>query len=297
MNRVSRLLGVAVLVLFAGCEAPGPSAPAAAPPVTYREVAQRYNRNLANLDRIWSRATVEVMWRDRDGRSRYEQGDSSQLLVHLPDRLALSIGKAANSFYWVGCNTERYWFIDLTDENTAYIGRNDRLAGQSIQGVPLAVRPADLPLLLGLIPLDPLPAEPHPEVRRVGGRYVIELPRRRARLTIDPQTAMPVLIELLDVQRQPRVRAELSEPGTVRSAGLSQGDWPRIMTRVVVSVPGTQGKSDRLRLHLSDMTTARGAGESTKARAFDRVFDLGLMLNALNVKLVVDMDEDAAERR
>src|SRR3990170_215866 len=97
-------------ILLAGCKCdqwrPGPYVVDEIAPVgqlpTYPELAQRYNANLAALDRLWARADVTVEYRDDKGRKRSDRGDDSKLLVAPPNDVALSVGGIGPPVLWVG---------------------------------------------------------------------------------------------------------------------------------------------------------------------------------------------------
>src|SRR5690606_20224884 len=130
---------------------------------------ERYNANLQRLERVWSRATVELRWRE-DGKRRLEQGEG-HLILALPDRLAMSIGKLGGVSLWAGADKDHYWLFNLLDANDkhVHVGMH-ALARVGDQRGPLPFRPIDLPRLLGLVTLDPNVA-PKPKVHRLDGNW------------------------------------------------------------------------------------------------------------------------------
>lgn len=254
-----------------------------APP--YRELVERYNANIKHLDQIWSRATVEMRWRDEDKGMRTEQGDSSQVMAVLPDRLAVSVGKLGNALAWIGCDENRYWFIDLSaDPKRAYVGAHESYDHHIASNNALMVRPHDVPRVAGWVAL---PTSPAGKVRVEDGAYIIEPPRSDMRIAIDPSTAMPKQIEILDRRGKLMVRSRLSRPDRVETDGRPIGAWPRINTVIELTSPATEGW---LRIHLSDMTDARGKGDSSKQRAMKRAFDFDYLVKAMRVQRVDDLD-------
>src|SRR5262249_54442096 len=154
--RLSFVLLVASLTCLTGCPTPPTREPkSVAPPgpaPAYADLAARYNANIAGLDRLWSRAVVELNWRDDRGKKRFEQGDGN-LITGLPDRVALSIGKLGNTLFWAGGDAQRYWLFDLQGDKVAYVGRHAYIGSPCTLESPLAVQPRDLVRLLGIWPV------------------------------------------------------------------------------------------------------------------------------------------------
>ena len=265
------LTGVFVLLALGACSSSDPAVPLTAPPVatsvaapSYREVAERYNRNIQRIERLWARSVVELRWRAKD-RKRFEQGDGHLILI-LPDRLAFSVGKLGEPLLWVGSDSQRYWFIDRTDadEKVAFVGRHDRTVRGGPRNSPLPFRPLDLPHLLGLVPLDPDPGSTgSPVVESYDGQWLVEPPGNEVRMLLDPQTALPVRVDLLDSQGYSTVIAHLERPALLTLENLPPGAYPRIATRAEVRIPGSEG---HMTLFLSDPTDEE---RKFKPEAFD----------------------------
>ena len=238
---------------------------------TYRELVDRYNANIERLDQMWCTAAVEMNWRDEDGEERYQQGDGVVMMI-LPDRLALSISKF-KTLFWMGCDKERYWFIDLQrkEDHKAYFGRHEMIDAGIAADLPIAVRASRLPLLLGLLKMDPEPASGITgTVQYQTGMYVIEPPDISARIVLDPKTALPVSVELLDVDGNPAIVSSLSDPGRVATANMSKPGWPRIMRRISLKITDS---GETLVLHLDRMTDAREPRAVSKRKALAHAFD------------------------
>ena len=87
-------------------------------PSDVRGLLLKHNANLAGLDRLWARSVVEIQWRTADKKERFEQGDGNVVIV-LPSKLALSVGKLGNTLLWAGGDAERYWLFDLKGDGVA----------------------------------------------------------------------------------------------------------------------------------------------------------------------------------
>ena len=277
---------------LAGCVPPTvDDRPVAVP--TYQRLVERYNANLYGLDRLWCSTVVELWWSDQQGKAHYHQGNG-HLIELLPDRLALSVTKV-QTIFWLGCDQQRYWLLDLRDraDRKAYVGRHDlRGTTTSAPELALPIEARQLPWLLGLVQLDPQPlTEAAPAVRYERGLFVIEPPQKSARIGIDPATALPVSVALLDGDGKTVVEATLAEVGRVERGQAARSTWPRIRRRIDVRLPDDAG---RLHLHLSRMTDARGPDHERKAQAFDTAFDFEILADRC-VAEPVDLDHPAQQ--
>ncbi len=288
---IRRTSVVLLVMACAGCQVFPPinvGSPQRAMP-SYGELVARYNRNIARLDRMWSRATVEVRWVENNGKKRSEQGNESQLMVVGRDRLALSVGKLGKTAFWIGCDSMRYWWIDTLDDPIAYVGWHDKLYRGESQPLPVDIRPLDLPMLMGLTPLDPdAVPQKQPHVARYQGLYIIEPPGANARLTLDPRTALPVRVEIFDrTTGKPVIASRLSQPERVELHGAAPGAWPLIMSRAELTVPQREGW---MRIHLRNMTDARAPIHERRDLAMQRAFDFDYLVKALIVQQVIPLD-------
>lgn len=284
MRRVAVMLALFTAAL-AGCIPPRRTDiphPAVMP--HYVELAERYDANLAGLDRLWANATVRMKWVEKR-RQRSESGEGVFMTV-LPARMALSVGKLGNTLFWAGCDGQRYWLFDLTDDGVAYVGRHENVGQPGTQPFPAPVLPLQWPTLMGLTLLDPA-VLPVPEVGWSGtGHYVIQ-PRPGVRMLIEPDTALPSRIDLLASDGTVAVSAALSRPERVAVSGRGEADGPRIQTVVQLTVPGRQGT---MTLKLSDPTDGRD-----EDRIRDGAFQFERLLKAYKPASVVDLDRPSRD--
>ena len=248
---------------------------------TYRQIVDRYNENIKRVDRLWARMVVELRWKDKDGR-HFEQGEGNLIAV-LPDRVAMSIGKLGHTMMWLGGDHERYWFFDLREQESLYTGRHDQVERLDPDSVPVPIRPQDLPRLLGLEAIDPERLPSSPAVEWYDGKYLIEPPGMRARLLIDPETARPARIDLFDPTGRSRVVGRLSQWELMRLDGLPPGAFPRIATRLEISLVDKEGRAT---FYLSDLSD----GEQGN-RIKDKAFDLTHLRSVFKPKRIVDLDQ------
>ncbi len=263
-----------------GCPPRGPEQEVR-PPLTippYRDLALRYNVNTTGLEKVWSRATVDFNWRDDKGK-HHERGEGNLILI-LPDRLALSVGKLGNTVFWVGFDSEQYWFFDLQGDGTVMVGRHENAGKPTTKPLPVPVHPLLWPTLMGLMTLDPDASPANPAVEVVDGLYVIEPPGTGLRLALDPVTALPRRIDLLDARGHSLVTARLTEHQRMNIAGLTPAAQPWVPTRIELQNVGQDGT---VRLRLTDLTD-----DPTRIR--DRAFDLEKLIKAHKPKERIDLD-------
>ena len=295
------ILILALGTLLAGCASTpaGPAVGGTQPaPISYREVAERFDRNITGLDQVWSRCVAVADW-TQDGKPRSEQGEGN-LLAILPDRLALSIGKLGQTIIWAGCNQEHYWLFDLKDDGgVVYFGRQGKTAKPGAQPLPVGISPRDVIKLLGVMPIDPnQPPAKQPEVEWVDGGWLIQPPGNGLsptspaagpgsegpsgiKLLIDPVTFLPRQVHLCDATGKTILLARLSNFKRVRVAGKPPGAWPWMASRYRIE---DLVKHSRLTLDLNDLSDGR------PDRMHTRAFKLGVLIKALHPARVVDMD-------
>lgn len=294
MIRVALAGAVALCVaLLWGCAG---GAPVSSTPVqrgvapTYAAVAAAYNERVAHLDQIWARSVVRLAYRDADGDLHNEQGEGLMQVVR-PDRFAMSIKKAGKMLFWLGCDGERYWWIDVFQDKAARVGRHGG-PGAGESGV--MVSPLDVVSLLGIVPLDsnaPGATQWSDDglllgvtvERRQSGAAQDGRPRGRERLWLDPESYQPRKIELYDHDGGLEVVADLGEYSPVEMVGYG-GARPRIAMMIDAYHPASR---TRLRLDLAGM---RNAGVVPGA------FDIDLLVSELGIERVIDLDKEAGGR-
>ncbi len=290
MDRIRRTGAVAVLiagVLWAeGCESAKPAATVTQreviPPTPgYAELVEKHNRNLEGLERLWARVELSMRWVEDDGDRRTEDAEGHLMTVP-PDRVALSLGKLGSTLFWAGCDPKKYWLFDLSqsEHKVAFVGTHERssVSSEILPGV--AVRPLDLPRVLGLVRLDPTLTPAAPAVEWWRGGWVIEPPGTNARLLLEPQTARVRRVDLIDSLGRSVVSCELSEPTTVLTESES-ATLLVVASRAVIRVVGRQGQ---VSLRLRDMTTRQ-------AKIKPRAFEFETLVKAHKPDEVVDLDE------
>jgi hypothetical protein len=290
--RVVWALATAVAVLMAGCKPAQPIVPdtllpdpieTAGPLPTYTELIERYNQTTRPLGRVWAEARVDLVWRDDKGKKKSEHGDGRFMFVS-PDKVALQIEEFGRGF-WAGGDGARYWLFDLQKQRVAYVGRFENIDKLDAQDFPLPVKPGDLLYVLGLVPIDPAIVPESPGVERVAGYYLVEPPGLGLRMLLDPQTARPVRVDLLNAAGESTVKCVLSEPVELKAGKDDEDGHEPVMHRVVEVY--VLGQEARMTLKLKGLTT-----QGTRIKGAH--FDFEILKRVMKPDQTVDLDARAA---
>lgn len=204
-------------------------------------IIQAHNTRIGAADRLWSRASVRVEGRDAEGSKFGEQGEG-HLQVQRPDRVAVTVGKLGEVYFALGSNEDRYWLIDVSDSDRRVMvfGDQSLATPDKAAALGLPVHPRDIPMLLGLEPLDPGAVagptwdEDDRAVLRVSTRW------GSASLRFDPRSLDIVGSTAFDADGTVLADAALGLHGPVLDANgmLPVGRMPR---RAEIRVPGFNG--------------------------------------------------------
>lgn len=295
LKPVSALIALAIALIVVGCEStpimPGgtgliPNGDGGSnihqhsdrPTPDYKTTATKFNHSIRHLDQLWTRTRVKLRYLDEDDHERSESGEG-KLIILPPDHVAMTIGKLAQTGMWAGCNSERFWLLDLMDDKRAFVGHHSMVGLPGSRSLPLPIAPIHVPHLLGLIPLD---AESPGHVEWLADHLLVEPGDRPVRMLLDPKTHRPVRIDLLDRDGYSVIIALHSDPQRVEIDNLSSASWPRLAHRLHMYVVGEQAE---LRLSLTGATDGKAKGRIKPA-----VFDVDRLIRAHRIKDVVSLD-------
>lgn len=280
----------AVALLAAGCHQSRIETPefagTYAPADDRAAVIERYNRRCAALADFSARALCTLDWQEMDDagevRTRRESGDGGRLLFHAPRSTTLTIEKLGKWYLWAGSDAGRYWLFDRTGDGLLLRhGRHDGPGAAAGLGLP--VRPADLPLLLGLQPLDPAEPwklqafTPRDETSPPG----LVLSKPGLRLFLDRHTSAPRRVDLLDADGRPALSAELSIQRTpVVDPALPENERHFLPAKVRLYPAAQPGRAMRLELEI-----VRAEVGGTPA-----AFDFDKLVRSLKPDRVEDLD-------
>lgn len=273
---VPALLGLCLAL--SGCELTPRSGPAeidarGMPHPSYSAIAERYNQRIGRLDKVWARMSMRVIGHDRDG-SKVDEQAEGHLQVVRPDKLALSITKVGETYFYLGCNESVYWWLDLRDDKRALLGRHETATPELAARFDIPVHPLDLLELLGVTPLPP-GAAARTAWSRDGRDLQVTLPGRWGHrvLSLDPASYQPRRIELLDSRGHRLVSADLEDPqpvvvrcdsATPPMASLYQIYITSSDTRITLRLYDPENRCDRQKLTPFDFAALREAYGITK---------------------------------
>jgi hypothetical protein len=259
--------------------APVPSSAAKTPPApsvdsrhgplpSYRDAATAYNRRVESMTRVFARANIRLSYFDENGELKTEDPEG-RLQVVRPDKLSLSLGKAGQIMLWFGCNSEKYWWFDLTEKDNRILafGRHAKYTESIGKRIGLPIRPLDLIRVLAIEPLDvnyPGATQWTMDGSQLGLTSAIGS-RGFQRLWVDPTTYLPISIEVYDAQRRPVLTAQHSgqEPFELANGA----GRPPITSRITVDHIESKTQA---RITLSG---AKDTGVSEKAFILDELLE------------------------
>ncbi|MFK7883091.1 MAG: hypothetical protein AB8F26_02770 [Phycisphaerales bacterium] len=229
-----------VLLLLGACTSQRPETPKVELPELGVLIESHDARVLA-LDSFWARASVRVEGRDAEGSKFSEQGEG-HLQVERPDHVAINLGKLGEMYFALGSNEDRYWLIDVSDSSRRLIvfGSQSQATPEKAAMLGLPVHPRDIPLLLGLMPLEGRDLEA--PAFNENGQVVVGIATRwgRGELRFDPLSLDLIGTAAFDANKALLAEAELSRHGPVADANGS-GVVGRMPRKIEMRVPGFDG--------------------------------------------------------
>ena len=287
------LLALLFMAGLVGCQsAPNRVIPAAylKPPAqmpTYKQLVEGHNRHVAGLSRVWAKAHIDVTYRDDKGKTKKESGNESTLMIELPQNVALSFGKfGLGTLLWAGADAQHFWFFDLVGKKSMLFGSHQSLEMYSIRNLPLQIRPADIPMLLGWLPLNPnVPAT----VGWERGYLTVVQQGSGVKFLIDPISHAIRQVIILSDRGQPMVISTLNNLYTLPLAGTD--DVAKLHLSVRIDVPA---EGFVMRTKLSSVMDAKPGVSRAKDKAFRRGFDWQYLADRafkIPMKNRVDLDQ------
>lgn len=240
----------------------------------FTELIERYNAPLEGVEGVFARTKVELAWVNEKGKPRRESGDG-KLLFRRPLDTGLSVEAFGQTILWAGSNAQQYWlFSDLQNDGDLQFGQH-RLIGRPGGGrLGLPVQPNTVPYLLGLVPLDPQAVPPPPSVELVNGYYLIEPLGLPLRMLLDPKSARPVRVDLVDTEGKTAVICRLEGTVLVNGSALS---LPASIDLYPV------GREARMTLEVRSATT-------NPKKLPDKLFDLEVLRGYYKPARTLDLD-------
>lgn len=233
---------------------------------TYHQLAVDHNQHVAGLSRLWTKANIDVTYRNDEGKIKHESGDESTLMIELPQNVALSFGKfGLGTLMWAGCDDQHFWFFDLVGEKSMLYGSNASLSQVSIRNLPLQVRPVDIPMLLGLLPLDP---NAQGNVGWERGYFTAQPNNGPVKFLFDPISHAVRQVIIFSPSGFPAVVSTLNGSYALPLAGSNQVAYIHQSVRVDVPSEGFT-----MLAKFTQLTDAKPGMDRAKDKAFARGFD------------------------
>lgn len=257
------------------------------PAPTLDSIAKAQNARVDGLTSLWARHTLRVSGELADAKLEKEEAEGHFQLI-LPRKVAVTVTKVGETYFYLGSNDELYWWLDLTEAKQGYFGRHALATPTTVDRFGIPVHPLDLIELMAITPIDQtLLAKSGvvspPRWSSDGQLVWYDMPARNAtkRVLVDPKSLLPLFVELLDGSGKVIVRAELSGYLDIPSRSKPTAR-PRIPTRIAIEVP----RSDlKILINLYDPET-----RTPKAVAFDFAH---LAQRAYPVNRLIDLDKPA----
>ncbi|GAB5495961.1 MAG: hypothetical protein Phyf2KO_10410 [Phycisphaerales bacterium] len=291
MAELRRFLAVTLLVvLVAGCQArPTPLTDDPPEPLpTYEDVHASSQERVGSLDRFWADAAVGLRFKDADGDSRREQGEGHFQIVK-PSSVALTVGKLGETYLLLGCDDDRFWWIERLDERIAYVGDQNGARDLATARVGVPVLPTDL---LKLADLNAWPEPGSPEAGNVieiergdldaSKIFAVEFDEgdRKRVVYLTRLAHQPVGVDLVTDAGEIAARSQLLGFERVLNR-IDPLNHQRVPSRILVDVPSAES---RIELSLSRM-------EISNRRPRALVFDFDELVRRFRIDTVVPLED------
>jgi len=258
---------------------------------TYDEVKARADERVGAIDRFWARAVVGLRYIDGEGKNRRQQGKGHFQVVK-PANVALTIGKLGETYLLLGCDDDRFWWIERLEEKVAYIGDQAGARDLALRRMGVPVLPTDLLMLADL--------NAWPDVGTELAGEVIEIDREdldpseifavrfvepdRVRVVYLTRLAYePVGVDLVSPDGELIARSNLSNFERVLNR-IDPLNHQRVPTRITVDVPSAESRIEM---------TLTGA-EISNRRPKPVVFDFNELAKRFQVEKFVYLRETEA---
>ncbi len=246
---------------------------------TYAIAAAQYNTLVASYDHLWSPVALRVRYRDQDSGKMTEDLLDGHLQAIAPDRVALRIDKLSETYAYLGCDSDRYWWIDVK-AGAAIVGTHDKATPEALADFDIPVHPLDLIALLGIVPVDPMG---YGATRwSTDGKSLGILTRARfgnQLLWVDPETYEPNAVEITDANGRTTLKSQITRPERIPIDGEPDSK-ARIATQYDVTFEGSDfGLGVRLQ-----------GPENRRNRIRPAAFNIDTVLKTYRVKDIIDVD-------
>lgn len=261
------------------------------PVPAFAEIARAYNQRIQYQDQLFARVNLKLTYADEEGNLKTEEPEG-RLQIIRPAKLALSLGKAGQTLLWFGCDPEKYWWLDMTDnaKRIGAVGRHEDFDDSAAERIGLAIKPLDMIRLLGIVPIEVMSkgaTQWSQDGRLLGVTSAIGA-RGYQRIWMDPRTLQPETIEIFNQSRELVLVAQhegLENIEITRSLPGAQLTNPRIAARIFIT-------------HLESGTEARMTLTGVKDGPIsEKAFQLPVLLDRFAIDRVIDLDARGKKAR
>ena len=289
------LLALVSAVALGGCQSAGWHAAegASAGIPTYDAVYERAEWRVGDLDRLWAIASVGLRYVDAEGDRHRDQGEGHFQVVRPETQVALTIGKLGEVYLLLGCDAQRFWWINRTEERVAYVGAQAEARALALDQIGVPMLPTDLLILADLNRWPEPGISGAGEVSRSDRDFdhvrtvMVEFdePGRRRRVYLNAQNFDPVGVDLLTDSGELIARSTLKNLMRVDNRiDPTRPQW--VPTRLVMEIPSAES---RVEIELSHL-------EMSRRRPKAVVFNFDELVRRFGVKRIVEIGLDDPRR-
>lgn len=255
-----------------GTVTPGP-APA------YAEAAARFNDVVTSYDHLWTPVALRVRYRDNESGNMTEDLLDGHFQAIAPDRVALRIDKLSETYAYLGCDADRYWWIDVK-AGSAIVGTHVNATPAALADFDIPVHPLDLIALLGIVPVDPMGYGATRWSTDGASLGILTRARFGNKLVwVDPETYEPRAVEITDENGRTTLRSTITRPERIPIDG-DRESRARIATQYDVTF---EGSDFALGVRLQEP-------QNRRERMRPAAFNMDTVLKTYRVKDIIDVD-------
>ncbi len=263
------------------------------PVKTGQEFVDVYNKNVRKLQNLYINSSVTLDYK-KDGKATRDIVDG-RVWLSQPNKLALNIKKIDNNLFWLGCDDEKYWMIDLYNKpRVGFVGRHGAEVVSGGEEMVLPATPKELISLFAFSKITLSEEQLAGELEYVDGKYesrgvkgfLIEPVGVNVRYLVDPFTFDPLRIDVLDQEGYSVVVCYLTKHRGFEVKGYDLAVLPRIAGKYDVRAIDRGG---RMSLEVSDLTIKKMP---------QGVFDMGKTFKNFKVQpeRIYDLNQKSRDR-
>lgn len=252
-------------------------------PERYSQIVEKYNARVVHLNTFWSRADLRLEYLNEDGERQRDEAEAT-IQYELPSKFSFMISKLAEHYFTLGCDAERYWWIDRkVTPPTVVFGRHAAATREKVALLGVPVLPLEIVECLGVTPLPTPPNSAETQWSPLRQLIVFRLPAGTGRggeieYWLDPTTLDPARIRIFDAAGKVTIDCRHEVPTMVDVGGRPDGAT-RIAAKLRVLIPQ---RETTLTISLNSM--------ENRSMKNSKAFDLVALRAAYRVVREIDLD-------